>query len=45
MGYLKKIYVYSSRIDLSNNQTGGMLAFAWFVFDKSYQGYPTIEWL
>lgn len=46
-GHLKNIYVYSKRVNLKKNQkeTGGMMAFAWFVFDKTYQGKPTLDWI
>jgi len=44
-GYLKNIYVYSKRVDLSEEQKGGMLAFAWFIFDKEFQGKPTLDWI
>lgn len=45
LGFLKNIYVYTKRVDLSKEQKGGMLAFAWFVFDKTYQGKPTLDWI
>jgi len=46
-GHLKNIYVYSKRVNLKKNQklTGGMMAFAWFVFDKTYQGKPMLDWI
>ena len=40
---LKNIYVFSERVGF--NGGGGMLAFAWFVFDKEYSGKPTLEWI
>ena len=47
-GYLKNIYVYARRINLKKytyaKRTGAM-AFAWFVFDKSYQGKPMLDWI
>ena len=24
---------------------GGLIAFAWFVFDVNYNGKPTIDWI
>jgi hypothetical protein len=46
---LKTVYVYSHRVSLSRNGTektgSGMIAFAWFVWDKSYRGKPTIDWI
>ena len=45
--YLKNIYVYSKRVNLKKNQKtqGGMMAFAWFVFDKTYQGKAMLDWI
>jgi hypothetical protein len=48
---LRTVYVFSNRIKLNRNgddtayKNGGMIAFAWFVWDHSYVGPPTIEWL
>ena len=46
---LKNVYVYSKRVQLTRNgikmENGGMIAFAWFVWDKSYKGKPTIDWI
>jgi hypothetical protein len=45
---LEKVIVFSERVnfDLSTgNRTGGMMSFAWFVFDKKYNGKPAIEWV
>jgi len=48
---LRTVYVFSNRLKLSRNgddaayKNGGMIAFAWFVWDHSYDGPPTIEWL
>lgn len=41
---LKTVYVFSERLTF-NNDTGGMLAFAWFVFDKEYDNNPTIKFI
>ncbi len=24
---------------------GGMMSFAWFIFDKNYHGTPVIDWV
>jgi len=48
---LKKLYVYtrypmlgeSLRDDGKYNT--GMMVYAWFVFEKDYQGSPTIDWI
>lgn len=42
-GNLRKIYVFSERVGF--NGGGGMMAFAWFVFDKHWQGKPELEWI
>ena len=46
-GHLKNIYVYSRRVNLRKNkeEKWGMLAFAWFVFDKTYQGKAMLDWI
>lgn len=46
----KKIYVFSKRVicakngDFENTQ-GSAVAYAWFVWEKGYQGLPTIDWI
>jgi hypothetical protein len=48
---LKQVYFFSRRITFihpelkSKTHGGGMLAFAWFVFEKGYQDKPTIDWI
>jgi hypothetical protein len=47
---LARIYVYSKRIRfdkniVTNKTNGGMIAFAWFVWDKSYNGDPIIKFI
>jgi hypothetical protein len=48
---LKRVWVFSARPKLSRNgdedayKAGGMIAFAWFVWDHSHEGEPTIGWL
>lgn len=46
---LKKVYVFSKRLNLHPTEvkdTGsGLMAFAWFVWEKGYNGDPTIEWI
>ena len=46
---LKNVYVFSRRVSfVKEGQTksaGGMIAFAWFVFDVNYNGKPTIDWI
>ena len=48
---LKNVYVFSRRITFTNPDSGkkshggGMLAFAWFIWEKDYNGKPTIDWI
>lgn len=48
---IKNIYVFSRRITFTNPNTGakshggGMLAFAWFIWEHGYNGKPTIDWI
>ena len=46
---LKNVYVFSRRVSfVKEGQTksaGGLIAFAWFVFDVNYNGKPTIDWI
>lgn len=39
----KKILVFSERIPFQG--PGNMMAFAWFIWDKSYTGDPQIGWI
>lgn len=46
----KKVYVLSSRLKCAKNgkfeKTGSSAAaYAWFVWEKGYKGYPTIRWI
>lgn len=49
--HLQSVYVFSERVTFSRiyegqlQKAGGMLAFAWFVFDKQYDGKPRLEWI
>jgi hypothetical protein len=46
---LKVVYVFSKRLSFSRNNekmaNGGMMAFAWYVWDWNYLGLPTIDWV
>jgi len=48
-GMLARIHVFSNRITLHANgvagENSGMICFAWFVWDKSHIGPPTINWI
>tara|TARA_Y100001972_G_scaffold126980_1_gene182364 strand:- start:137 stop:682 length:546 start_codon:yes stop_codon:yes gene_type:complete len=39
---LKNIWVFSKRVSFGGN---GLMAFAWFVFDKNYDGKPSLDWI
>ena len=39
---LKYIWVFSKRVKFGGN---GLMAFAWFIFDKNYNGKPTLDWI
>jgi hypothetical protein len=41
---LKTVYIFSQRVTFNQN-TGGMLAFAWFVFDKNHNDDATIKFI
>jgi len=40
---LESVYIYSARVGFQGG--GGMLAFAWYVFDKKFHGNPQLEWI
>lgn len=46
---LKTVYQFSKRVTLSKNgvkmKNSGMIAYAWYVWDKNYVGKPMIEWI
>lgn len=48
---LKRVWVMSSRVPMQRarlanaDDSGGVLAFAWFVWERGYEGEPTIGWL
>jgi hypothetical protein len=46
---LKTMYQFSKRVSLYKGgmkmKNNGMIAYAWYVWDKSYIGKPTIEWI
>jgi len=46
---LKSVYVFSKRLTMTRNgepQTGGgMIAFAWYVWERDYSGKPAIGWI
>jgi hypothetical protein len=46
---LKKVYVFCKRQKIYKRgevgKNSGLIAYAWFVWDKEYKGKPTIEWI
>lgn len=49
---LARVWVFSYRLnvarngaDYGDNGRGGMVAFAWYVWDKEHRGPPTLGWL
>lgn len=46
---LKTVYVFSKRLSFDKgNEKGkgnGLLAYAWYVWEKGFEGSPTIEWI
>ena len=46
---LKNVYVFKSRLTLYRDgvkmKNGGMIAFAWFVWERGYTGWPVIGWI
>ena len=43
---LKKVLIFSRRLGFKkNDKKGGLMAFAWFIYDVNYNGKPTIDWI
>ena len=46
---LKTMYQFSKRVTLYKDgkkmKNSGMIAYAWFVWDRNYVGKPSIEWI
>lgn len=46
---LARVWVFSKRLHMSRNGEsnggGGMIAFAWFVWEHGYTGKPTLGWI
>ena len=45
----RSIYVFSRRLGIYKNnketQNKGLVAYAWFVWEKGYQGKPKVDWI
>lgn len=47
---LARVWVFRKRLtmmrgEVKDGQTGGMVAFAWFVWDRAHTGAPVLGWL
>ena len=43
---LKKVLVFSKRLSFEKNGVrGGLMAFAWFIYEINYDDLPTIDWI
>lgn len=46
---LKKVYVFCGRVPIYKKgiigKNSGLIAYAWFVWDKKYKGNPEIDWI
>jgi len=43
---LEKVLIFSKRLGFKkDDKKGGLMCFAWFVFDVNYSGKPTIDWI
>lgn len=46
---LKVVYQFCQRVPIYKNgiktKNSGLIAYAWFVWDRNYSGRPTIEWI
>lgn len=42
---LETIYPFVKRVGFNNDGRSGMMAFAWFVWNKEFEGDPKVKWL
>jgi hypothetical protein len=42
---LSNVWVFSGRLQFNQYKNGGMICFAWFLFDKGYYGDTKLEWI
>jgi hypothetical protein len=43
---LEKVLIFSRRLGFKkNDKKGGLMCFAWFIFDVNYNGKPQIDWI
>lgn len=42
---LQQVFVLKKRLPFKGYKNGGLMCFAWFIFDVNYNGKPTIDWI
>lgn len=47
---LKTVFIFSDRVTMyeagaQKKNGSGVVAYAWFLWERGYEGYPTIEWI
>jgi len=43
---LERVLIFSRRLGFKKNDSkGGLMAFAWFIYNKSYNGLPEVDWI
>jgi len=42
---LKCVYIFCKRVSFENKGSSGMLAYAWYVWEKNYQEKPYLDWI
>jgi hypothetical protein len=42
---LEKVLIFSQRLPFKGYDKGGLMCFAWFIFDVNYNGKATIDWI
>lgn len=43
--FSRRVSFGSEKVKSNKQSSGGMMSFAWFVWDKKYEGKPYIEWI
>jgi hypothetical protein len=48
---IARVYIFSERVTMQRGRqttvddTGGMIAYAWYVWEHGYTGKPTLDWI